>query len=128
MSDPISGAGPGGPEGIFEALRDGRIQGDEARLKAAASLLESSFYQELFKAMRDTVPDTGLLSGGGGEEMFTSLLDQHLADEAAARLERGLAEALYRQLQPVRSGDGPAASDALPGGPGADSGTEEGAS
>lgn len=91
--------GPGGrPGDLLGALRDGRIQGEEARLKAATQLLEGQFYQILFSAMRDTVPTGGLTSGGQGEEMFTDLMDQQVADAAAADSERGIGAALYRHF------------------------------
>ena len=67
----------------------------EARLEAASKLLEGSFYQELFKAMRATVPEGGVISGGSGEDVFTGLLDQHISDAAAMRSTRGLGQALY---------------------------------
>ncbi len=82
--------------GLLEALKSGRLQGEGARLKAATDALEGAFYQELFKAMRETVPDSGLLDGGGGEDAFTSLMDQHLSDVAAARSHGGVGQALYR--------------------------------
>jgi len=55
--------------------------------------------EQMFKAMRDTVPENGLTSGGSGEEMFDSLLDQHLAGEASAQRSSELVEAVYRQLR-----------------------------
>ena len=88
--------GAGGAGDLLGALRDGRIRGDRARLQAAAQLMEGQFYQNLFSAMRETVPEGGLMSGGQGEEMFRSLMDQHVADAAAARQESGLSRALYR--------------------------------
>jgi len=95
----LPGAGPGGgPKDVLAALRDGRIQGREARLKAAASLFEGVFYQEMFKAMRETVPEGGAASGGPGEDIFTGLLDQHVAEAAAAQNRRGIGGALYRYL------------------------------
>jgi len=51
---------------------------------------------QLFQAMRATVPDSG--DAGGGQAMFTSMLDDELAARAADRMHRGLGEALYRQL------------------------------
>jgi flagellar protein FlgJ len=73
---------------------------DDARLRRAARQLEGVFVEQLFKAMRETVPtENGILSGGAGEEIFTSLLDQHVAGEAASQWERGLGDALYRQLR-----------------------------
>ena len=76
--------------------RDGRIQGEKARLKAATRLLEGTFYQEMFKAMRGTLPTGGAIAQSQGEEMFTGLMDQHVADSAAMQSERGLGQALYR--------------------------------
>jgi flagellar protein FlgJ len=85
-----------GPGGILGDLRNGRIQGEDARIRAASDALEGTFFQELFKAMRDTVPDSGLLDGGTGEDAFTAMLDQHLADVQAARSQGGIGQALYR--------------------------------
>jgi peptidoglycan hydrolase FlgJ len=110
-ADGVGGGGGVGPTGrdALTALRDGRIQGDHARLRAATRLLEGSFYQEMFKAMRETVPDGGEFSGGAGEEMFTGMLDQHMSDEAALRSANGLGAALYARF--VRSLDVDAAPD-----------------
>ena len=104
----VGGAGPDGPRGpggILDALRSGRLQGDEARLRGATDALESTFYQELFKAMRGSVPKSGLLDGGSGEDAFTAMLDQHLSEVEASRTRAGLGEALYRWFTQGR-GDG----------------------
>lgn len=71
---------------------------DAARLRKAAAEAEGVFMQQLFKAMRETVPGDGLFDGGSGEAMFTEMLDAHVAEAAAARQKNGLGEALYRQL------------------------------
>jgi len=71
----------------------------DKKLREVASQLEGVFVQQMFKAMRETVPEDGLMSGGSGEEMFTTLLDQHLAAEVPGRRHSELAEALYRQLR-----------------------------
>lgn len=69
------------------------------KLRGVARQLEGVFVQELFKAMRETVPTgEGIVSGGAGEDVFTSLMDQHLAAETPKHWQRGLAEAVYRQL------------------------------
>ena len=83
------------------------------RLRGVARDLEGVFVEQLFKAMRETVPEGGVMDGGSGEEMFTGLLDQRLAAQAPARWEHGLAEALYRQLRGAAgvAEPSPAASD-----------------
>lgn len=72
---------------------------EEARLRKAAEQLEGVFVEQLFKAMRQTVPEGDLARGGFGEEVFTGLMDQQVADTAAQGWDRGLGAALYRQLR-----------------------------
>ncbi len=87
MIDAIGGAGKPAPDN------------QPAKLKKAAQQLEGMFVQQLYKAMRDTVPQQeGIVSGGAGEDMFTGLMDQHLAAETPKHWGGGLADALYRQL------------------------------
>jgi Rod binding domain-containing protein len=60
--------------------------------------LEGVFLSQLFKAMRDTVPAGESGPGSEGRELFTTMLDDTLAEQAAQRMTHGLGEALYRQL------------------------------
>jgi len=92
----VSRSNHGNGMGIVQSLQDGSIQGEMERLRAATTALEGTFYQELFKVMRESVPESGLLGGSQGEDAFTSLLDQHLADVQASRSDRGIGSALYR--------------------------------
>ena len=97
----MSVSGPLGPDrgGLLERLRAGELQGDAESLRAATNLLEGVFVQELYKAMRETVPDDGMTSGGNGEAIFSGMLDQHIAEITAGRYERGLGQALYDQFR-----------------------------
>jgi flagellar protein FlgJ len=72
---------------------------DDESLRKACAQLEGVFLEQLMKALRETVPDGGLIDGGSGEQIFSSLLDGHLSNNAASRLERGIGAALYRQLR-----------------------------
>lgn len=76
------------------------------RLRRTARDLEGVFVEQLFKAMRETVPEGGLVEGGSGEEMFTALLDQKLSAVAPHRWQTGLSEALVRQLGGQPHGEG----------------------
>ena len=70
------------------------------RLRGVARQLEGVFVEQMYKAMRETVPEGGAVDGGSGEAMFSGMLDQHLATLTPERWdERGLAAAVYRQLR-----------------------------
>lgn len=69
-----------------------------AKLRTLAHQFEGVFLDQLFQAMRRTVPEGGFIEKAPGEDMFTSLMDEKIADVAAQRMQRGLGEALYRQL------------------------------
>ena len=72
---------------------------EEQRLRGATKQLEGVFVQELFKAMRETVPQDGLTNGGAGEDIFTGLMDEKIAAHVPEQWERGIGESLYRQLR-----------------------------
>lgn len=72
---------------------------EDARLRQSSRDLEGVFVEQLFKAMRETVPESSLFGGGAGEEMFTGMLDAHLASEVPGTWKEGPGEALYRQLR-----------------------------
>ncbi len=101
------------PDGTSRTSRD-PIPRDQARLEEAMRQLEGVFVQELFKAMRQTVPDEGVVSGGSAEQIFTSLLDEHLASLVPSSWEHsGLEDALLRQFQDqLPSTDGDTQQDA----------------
>ena len=98
---------PIGPRASLPAPRSPDT-GDEARLKKTAQQLEGVFVQQLYKAMRETVPEgEGAIGAGTGEDMFTGLMDQKLAAETPTQWAHGLADAAYRQLRKAL----PSASD-----------------
>ncbi|MBL0173486.1 MAG: rod-binding protein [Gemmatimonadaceae bacterium] len=85
----------------------------DTKLRKAAQQLEGVFVQQLYKSMRDTVPQQeGIVSGGAGEDIFTGLLDQHLAAETPKHWDTGLSDALYRQLRRGMPVDSAAAASA----------------
>jgi peptidoglycan hydrolase FlgJ len=71
---------------------------ERAQLRRMAHELEGVFLNQLFQAMRASVPQDGLIEAAPGQELFTSLLDEHLAGQAAERMKGGIGEALYRQM------------------------------
>jgi len=69
-------------------------------LSKACAEMESLFIYHLLQEMRAAVPKEGLLHGGMGEEVFTSLMDGEMARTIA--LERGLGLARMLESQLVR--------------------------
>jgi flagellar protein FlgJ len=127
VSAAVSAPAPA-PAGVGAGVGDGPARPDEARLRQAARQLTGVFAQQLFKAMRETVPqDEGVVSGGSGEEMFTGMLDEHLAGATPGRpgataegpgaaFTRSLADAVFRRLRPHAPDAAPIAAPADPAG------------
>lgn len=84
-----------------------RLTTEHTRLTTAVRQLEGVFVQQLFSAMRETVPTDGITSGGSGEQMFTSLMDQHLSELVPAKWDTDLGAALLRQFQALQTPQGP---------------------
>jgi Rod binding domain-containing protein len=80
--------------GVTAAVPDAEHQ----RLKKASQQLEGVFFSQLLSAMRETVQHDGILEQDSGQEMFTSMLDQKIADTSAAHSTHGLGQRLYDQL------------------------------
>ncbi len=81
-------AGPASPEGA-------RRTSDALR---AASMLEGLFLRQLMKVMRETVPESALFGENMGHDIFTQMLDETIADQAATGEGIGLRQMLLDQL------------------------------
>lgn len=115
MSDPVVGSGAARPPGdLLAALRAGRISGDGARREALSRLVDSTFLEELFRALRSTVEEGGAAGAGPGAEGFLGLMDRHLAEAAAHRLRLGVGA----QVVGLADTAGPGESPAVPSGGG----------
>ncbi|MEO8633750.1 MAG: rod-binding protein [Gemmatimonadales bacterium] len=75
-----------------------KMDREHTKLHKAAQDLEGIFIGELFKAMRATVPDDGILSQAPGQDLFQGMMDDRMAALQAQRSKSGLSESLYRQL------------------------------
>jgi len=74
------------------------VNAQRAQLKHLSHQLEGVFLNQLFQAMRATVPHQDPSSSGEGEQLFTSMMDERLSQVAAERMTRGVGEALYHEL------------------------------
>jgi flagellar protein FlgJ len=72
---------------------------EKERLRATARELESVVLTQLLSAMRETVPDGGLLEKSATEDLFRSLLDGEIARSAAEKSPFGLADAIVAEYE-----------------------------
>ena len=94
----------------LDALRGRAARDPQGAVREAARQFEALFMQELMKSLRATAGDGGLLDGGAGEDLASSMLDQQYAGQLAG-MRGGLAETLARQLERAM-GIAPAAAPA----------------
>src|SRR4030067_3829977 len=63
----------------------------------AAKEFEAYFVSYLLKKMRDTVPKSGLMDPGAGGEIYTSLMDEKVAEGIAGSGGGGVCPVLVRE-------------------------------
>jgi len=71
---------------------------DLAALRQSCHEFEAIFVNEMFKAMRKTIPDSGLVKKGIAIETYQEMLDMETARQASQGQGLGIGEAMYRQL------------------------------
>ncbi len=71
---------------------------DDKELKKACQEFEAIMLDMLYKQMKATVIKSDLIEADPGKEIFESMLDEQLMEQAAKTGSIGLAESLYKQL------------------------------
>ena len=70
----------------------------DVKLKETCREIESLFINYLLKEMRQTIDKSGFISGGRAEEIYTSMLDTHMAKQFAHKGGIGLSSIFIEQL------------------------------
>ena len=78
-----------------EKVQAGKVN---EKLLSAAQDFEAIFIKQMLDSMRQTVPQTGMLDGGIGQQIYQDMLYQQYADKMAKTANLGLARLLYNQL------------------------------
>lgn len=71
---------------------------DEKELKKVCKDFEGIILRMMYKEMRATVPKSELIPGDVGKDIFESMLDDKLMEEASKGSGLGLSDVLYKQL------------------------------
>lgn len=69
-----------------------------SKLLNACQGFEAVFLKQMLDAMRKTVPQTGMLDGGIGQNIYKDMLYQQYAEKMSKTANFGLARLLYNQL------------------------------
>jgi len=70
----------------------------KGKLREACAGFEALMIKQILTLAHQSVPKSGLLDGGYGEEMFQSVHDDQIAQKMAGSKGLGFGEMLYRQL------------------------------
>lgn len=82
-----------------ERLKTAMDKKDAKELKKACQEFEGMLLNMLYKEMKATVPKSDLFSKDVGNDIFNSMLDDKLIEQASKSGSFGLAENLYKQLE-----------------------------
>lgn len=91
---------------------------DDKELKSACQQFESIMLDMMYKQMKATVIKSDLIEPDPGTEIFQSMLDENLMEQASKTGSFGLAESLYKQLSRQTkaggNGDGVGKTEKIP--------------
>lgn len=76
-------------------------QQDPEKLKGLVQEFEAIFIQQMYKEMRSTIPDDGLIPRTNAEDTFVQMQDIEVAKATARQGGIGLAEMMMKQLQQI---------------------------
>lgn len=79
-------------------LKQAQKSKDQEKLQKACKEFESVFLNMLLKNMRNTVQESGFIQKSNAREIFESMLDEKIAQEATKGPGIGLAQQIYKQL------------------------------
>lgn len=74
-------------------------QKDLDRLRESTREFEALYVMEMFKAMRKTIPDGGLIKKDMSTKLFQEMMDMELARDTANGKGMGIGLAMYNQMK-----------------------------
>jgi len=79
-------------------LKDAVAKNDEQSLKKVCNQFEGIMLNMMYKEMKATVQKSDLLPDDSAKDIFDSMLDDELMQEASKERSLGLADVLFKQL------------------------------
>lgn len=81
------------------ATAAGKTAKDLKSLRESCREFEAIFIDQMYKAMRQSMPDDGLVPKDNATKMYQDLLDMQMARETAKGKGTGIGETMYNQLK-----------------------------
>ncbi|MFW5962062.1 MAG: rod-binding protein [bacterium] len=80
--------------------KNNTFEAKNKRLKKTSEEFTSILLNQMFKAMRKTVPDGGFIKKGFAEEVFTDMMDNTMSEQGVQQSGfKALSNSLYEQLK-----------------------------
>jgi flagellar protein FlgJ len=83
---------------LSPAIGTGDKKLDRKKLKKACTDFDALFMTQMLKSMRQTIPQTGFLGKGPGNDIYQGLMDQELSRKLSQSKGLGLGKVIYRQM------------------------------
>ena len=83
---------------VSPTVESGDKKIDREKLKKACTGFEALFMSQMMKSMRQTIPQTGFLGKGLGNDIYQGLMDQELSQKLSQSKGLGLGKVIYRQM------------------------------
>ncbi len=88
------------PRSSMKQISDDPKERNLVKLRESCREFEAIYVQEMFKAMRKTVPESGLFEKKDmANDLYKEMLDMEMARTTAAGKGMGIGEAMYNQLK-----------------------------
>ncbi|MEA3469220.1 MAG: rod-binding protein [Thermodesulfobacteriota bacterium] len=84
------------------STKDKASDTDDLKLKSlrkSCREFEAIYINEMYKTMRQTVPDSGLFKNDMADNLYREMLDMEMARQTAAGDGMGIGKAMYEQLK-----------------------------
>ncbi len=86
------------PKNLSPTIGSGDKKIDREKLKKACTGFEALFMAQMLKSMRQTIPETGFLGKGLGNDIYQGFMDQELSQKLSQSKGLGLGKVIYRQM------------------------------
>lgn len=83
---------------LSPTIGSGEKKLNRAKLKKACKDFDALFMAQMLKSMRQTIPQTGFLGKGPGNDVYQGLMDQELSRKLSQSKGLGLGKVIYRQM------------------------------